>query len=666
MSSKSINYLARTFENYRSELIDFSNKYYPELSDSYNDSSVGSWFIDLVSAAADNLSYHIDRMYQETNMNSATLKSTVMNIARSNGLKIPGPKASMCEVRISCTLQVNPDNLSQPDWRYAPIVKRGSIVAAGNYSYHLDEDLDFASQFNDDGFSNRSFSPVRNSNGSITAYTVSKTTVVTNGLTRIFKKVITESDVTPFMQVLLPDTNVMDVESVIFKEDSNYSSTPDASEFFYDEEEYKISTEAASTYRFFEVNCLADQWRFGTESTITDENLILDMTNPEVYEDYTETDYSGNTRTTRIYRGQWKPITQKFIVERTDNGYTKLIFGSGVKYSEVPSGSTKYGEYRASKIINNDMLGVLPKSGWVMYVRYTIGGGVETNIGTGAINSISNVSATFRDASNLNATKKGSVLSSLRVTNISPAVAGKDAPSTDEIKYLTKYNNSSQERCVTVKDYKFRLMMMPPKYGAPFRSAVIEDNNKISMSLMGMNQNGKLDKSLPDALINNIVEYMSHYRTINDYIEIKSGKIYNIGFSIDAYISKSYNSSNVIDNIISTVKEYMKVESHDMGEDIFIGDLEKEITLIDGVLSLISLRVFNIYNGTYSSDKTPFAELSSSSNCCNVDIPTFKTADGANSYCIDLDSIDRVLYSDYNSMFEILNDTDIQVRIKTK
>ena len=40
MSQKKINYLSRTFDDYRAELITFSNKYYPELADSYNDSSV--------------------------------------------------------------------------------------------------------------------------------------------------------------------------------------------------------------------------------------------------------------------------------------------------------------------------------------------------------------------------------------------------------------------------------------------------------------------------------------------------------------------------------------------------------------------------------------------------------------------------------------------------
>lgn len=670
---KKINYLARTFSDYRAELINFSNKYYPELSDDFNDSSVGAWFIDLVSSVSDNLSYHIDRMYQETNPNTAMLKSSVLNSARSNGFKVPGAKASMCEVKLSCNLPVDPKDISSPDWDYAPILRRTSTVAAGNYNFHLTEDVDFKEQFNSEAFSNRTFTPNRNSNGSITSYTVSKTTIVINGTTRVFKKVLTSTDVKPFMEIVLPDTNVMNVESIIFKESADFSQDPDIQEYYYDEEQYKTDENAAMTYRYFEVDSLADQWRFGSESNF-DNNIIKDTFNPERYEDYTETETFGDTsssRTSRYYKGKWKPITQKFITEYTDNGYMKVIFGSGVDYREVPTGTTKYGEYRASKIINNDMLGVLPKQGWTMFILYEVGGGAETNLGPGAINSISLMNAQFHsDGTELLSRMKGQVLNSMSVTNVTPSVAGKDAPSVDEIKYLAKYNASSQERCVTLKDYKTRLMMMPPKYGAPYRSAVIEDNNKISMSLLGLNSLGKLDKSLPEALVNNILEYMSHYRSINDYIEVKSGRIYNIGFSVDVFIDKSYNSANVVSNIINKIKDYMDVEKHDMGEDIFIGDLEKEITLIDGVLSLISLRVYNIYSqnsGNYSTDKAPYPMLNEQTDCKTTNLPVFNVSDGSQSYPIDLDAIDRVLYSDYNSMFEILNPTnDIQIRVKLK
>lgn len=668
MSTKKINYLARTFSDYRSELINFSKKYYPELADDFNDSSVGAWFIDLISSVSDNLSYHIDRMYQETNPNSATLKSSVLSSARSNGLKIPGPKASMCEVKLSCSLPVDPDNIAMPDWRYAPILRRTSMVSASNYNFHLTEDVDFAEQFNSDAFSNRDFAPNRNPNGSITSYTVSKTTIVVNGTTRVFKKVLQSTDIKPFMEIILPDTNVMGVESIIFKESTDFSNDPDIQDYYYDEEQFKVDDNAAMTFRYFEVNSLADQWRFGSESNF-DDNVIKDTFNPEVYVDYTE-ENDSSSRTTRFYKGKWKPITQKFMTEYTDNGYMKIIFGSGVDYRDVPTGSTKYGEYRASKIINNDMLGVLPKQGWTMFVLYEVGGGSETNLGAGSINSISIMNAQFHtDSPDLSASLKGQVLNSFSVTNLTPSVAGKDAPSVDEIKYLTKYNSSAQDRCVTLKDYKFKLMSMPPKYGAPFRAAVIEDNNKISMSLLGLKNNGNLDKSLPRTLVDNIMEYMSHYRTINDYIEVRSGRIYNLGFSVDAFVDKTYNNASVVSKIISKIKDYMDIKKHDMGEDVFIGDLEKEIMLIDGVLGLIALRVYNIYSensGSYSTDKAPYPILNAQADCSTVSMPVFNV-NGGQAYPIDLDAIDRVLHSDYNSMFEILNPTnDIVVRTKAR
>jgi len=660
---KGINFLARNFDDYKSELIKFSNKYYPELSDSFNDSSVGSWFIDLVSSVGDNLSYHIDRMYQETNVNSAKLKSTVLNIARTNGLKVPGPKASMCEIELSCVLPVGDTttgNISSPDWNYAPIVKKSTVVSAGNLNFQLYEDVDFSEQFNKNGYSNRTFVPLRNTNGIVTAYTVTKSTLAVNGSTRIYKKVILKQDLKPFMEIVLPEKNVMNIESVIFKETSNFQNDPEISEFYVDSEQYKMTSEAADTFRFFEVDSLAEQYRFMSEVKI-DNGILQDYFNPEMYDDYTETDDNGSSiRTTRYYRGKWKPITQKFITEYTDNGYIKLIFGSGVLYDELPKVKTKFSERIMSNIINNDMLGVLPREGWTMFVLYRVGGGVSSNIGVGAINSISLTVAEFKQNATTDtsvANIRGSILNSLSVTNTSTAVAGKDAPSTEEIKYLTKYNNASQERCITVKDYKYRLMMMPPKYGAPYRVSAIEENNKIVISMLGMNANGKLVKALPETLVENIEEYMSHYKTLGDYIECRSGKIYNLGFSVDIFVSKTYDVPTVITNVIEKIKEYMSIDRHDMGENIFVGDLEKEIMLIDGVISMINFEVYNIYNGAYSSDKCPYSESKEGG--------IFKVDSNADSFKIDLDSIDHVLLSDYNSCFEIYNpSSDIQVRTK--
>ena len=670
---KHINYLNRTFEDIKGELIKFSNMYYPEVADDFNDSSIGAWFIDLVAAVGDDLSYHTDRMYQETNIDSANLKSSVLNQARANGLKIPGKKSSICEIEVSCVLPTDATNIHLPNWDYAPILQSTSIVSAGNYNFQLTEDINFAEQFNKNGFSNRKMTPARDGNGNITGYNVSKSSVAVNGVTKIYKKVIYSNDIKPFMEIVLPEPNVLSVESIIFKETSDFSTNPEIYEYYIDEEQYRISDQAVMTYRFFECDSLADQYRFGTEANI-DNFVINDMYNPHLYDDYTEIiqeDGTGDTitaRTTRYYRGKWKPLTQKFITEFTDNGYLKIIFGAGNNYEPIPSDETTYADYAASMQINNDMLGILPKEGWTMYILYRIGGGVSTNLGPGAINKITLANVDWGgNTGNTDGSVRGRVLTSLTVTNISTAVAGKDEPSTEEVKMLMKYNTSTQNRAVTAKDYRVKLMQMPPKYGAPFRNTVIEANNKIEMDFLGINALGQLDSALPQTLVENVLEYMSNYKQINDYNEIKSGRIYNIGLGIDVFIDKNYNPANVITNIINAVKEYFNVNNHEMGDDIFLGDLEKELTLLDGVVSLIEVRVYKIWNGNYSPDKCPLPALIEGSACDVSLAQPFNTPDGSESEQIDLMAVDKVLYGDYNSMYEIKNpNQNIQIKCKIK
>lgn len=677
MATNKINYLSRDFDAVREELSSFSRENYPQLSDNFgNDASVSSWLIDLMADCVDSLNYHIDRTFQNTQINSTTSKSALLNIARSNGLKIPGPKAAMCEVTFSCVLPVGNytfgegTDMSQPNWKVAPVIQRNCVISAGNLSYTIDENVDFSEQFNSNACSDREYIPRRNANGVITGYTVTKKVIATAGSSRVYKKVLTDKDISPFMEIMLPDKNVMNVESIIFKASSNLNTSPEISEYYVDEEEYLWKEGAMKTYRYFEVEALTDQWRWGSEITGLDEQIIRNKYNCESYVDYTEEGSDASRRTTRYYKGQWKPLRQKFMTEYTDNGYLKIIFGSGVDYREMPTDSTVYSQYRLSKIMNNDMLGVLPKAGWTMYILYNVGGGVETNIAKGAINNIKTMQVDFPHSdSSLDASVRSDVLKSIQVTNNTIGICGKDAPSADEIRHLIKYNTSSQGRCVTLKDYQCRAMSMPPKYGSPYRCIASEENNKVILNVLGMSGNGNLSKALPSTLVENMEKYLEHYKSINDYVEIRSGKVYNVGFLIDLFVDKSYNSADVIANVIRTVKDYMDVDTKDMGEDIFIGDLNKEISMLDGVISLIDMKVYKINGGSYSTDICPLPSMEDTANaiCSGADDNgTFRIND-ANAERIDLDAIDSVLLGDCNAMYEVRNpNLDIQVRIKQK
>ncbi len=104
MANNKINYTDRDFESLRDGLINYTKQYYPELIQTFNDASVFSVLMDLNAAVADNLHYHIDRSIQETVLQYAQQKSSIFNIARTYGLKIPGYRPSVAVVDVSITV----------------------------------------------------------------------------------------------------------------------------------------------------------------------------------------------------------------------------------------------------------------------------------------------------------------------------------------------------------------------------------------------------------------------------------------------------------------------------------------------------------------------------------------------------------------------------------
>lgn len=637
MSEKSINYMARDFNTIKSELISLSRQYYPELADSFNDASVGSWLIDLVSAVGDDLNYYIDRCYNEQNVNTASLMSSVTNMARMNGLKIPGPKAAMCEVEISVTL----DGIdgSSPNWANAPTIKQGAVVTNGSIEFELTEDVNFKEQFNRDGISNRRYTPKRDARGTVIGYVVTKNVLVSAGRTRVYKRILTKTEVKPFMEVLLPFKNVMCIEGVLFKETSNLSIQPSTFEFYVNAEKFRMADESMTTYRFFEVNSLTDQYIFGQEVYSPGE-LVVGQ-DPHKYEEIN--DNTGKP-IYRYYKGAWMPLMQKFITEYTDNGYLKLIFGSGnnsINLDDVGTPSP-YAERQLTKMFNNDLTGILPKSGWTMYILYRDGGGRISNISPNALRQLSGVQWVFADS--VETDVKTKIVNSVKVTNVSQGIAGIDSPSVNEIKYMVKYNTSAQDRCVTVKDYELRLKMMPSKFGAPYRSRAIEDNNKIIIYTLGIDIDGKVSSYLPQPMIDNIIEYLSRFKSLGDYIEIRSGSIYSIKVEADVFVEKGYNKQSVVKSIISVVSSFFDTDSRAMGEDLFIGDLEKQISSIDGVANLIDLRIRK-------------------KNERDV-LPVSTTADSNDK--LDLMATSKILTCDAKGMYQIesLND-DISVRVSS-
>ena len=656
MSNNKISYLSRTFDDYKQSLREYIGQYYPQIATDLNDASVGSWMLDMVAAVADNLSYYIDKAYNETNLDTANQRSSVMAIARSNGLRVPGPKGSMALCEFSCEVPIHGQNRT-PKMEYAPIIKKGTKVGSRDQVFEVMNDIDFSEQYDYNMFPNREIIPIIDSNNEPVRYLLRKKEVVVAGESKIYKQIIANpSDINPFMEIVIPDTDVMNVESIIFKDGTNHQQDPYISDFMTDCEESMIRDE--KVYRFFEVDNLTDAVRWG------------DVVNSGTAQEYCESeatkykDESGNEMFS-VVKGAWLPVTQKFITEFTDNGYLKVIFGSGEQIgAECQYDGNDFAKYQISRMVKNNFLGKLPPVGSTMYILYRRGGGTASNVPANSINQILYLNACIGRGDGLNQTALGTVKRSISVNNPIPSVTGKDAPTVDEIKAMIKYNNSAQNRCITVKDYENRIMLMPPRYGCPFRVSVTEENNKVMVYMLGLNSSGKLSAALPQQTLNNISEYLSKYRAINDFVEMKVGRIVNIGVDADIFIDKNYSATEVVSEVMGVIKDFFDINKHRLGETIYLSMLMKNISDVSGVMNLMDLRIYNKICDGYSSDRSIDPVFERNNDCNNI---WNEFAGDPCAPLIDTITTKYTLNCDVDAMFEIkYPDVDIKVRSITR
>ena len=600
-----VNYTSRNFADIRTDLVNMVKQYYPDVFSDFNDASVGMMLLELNAAVGDMLSFNTDRMFQETQIDYAQERASILSMARTFGLKVPNKRPSVTIVDFTVTVPVFGDTF---DITYAPVIQGGGQVNGAGKIFETLYDIDFSNPFSVGGIPNRLIIPNFDSNGNLLNYSLTKREIVINGFTKIFKKIITISDVVPFLEVVLPDDNILSVDSVITINGTNLTSDPTLADF------NNISN------RWFEVDALAEDKIF-----IEDFNKISDNTS--------------------IRPGKYISVTQKFIREYTDLGFTKITFGGGNQDISSLNNFNVNSELvnQIGDFINNLSLGTTLSPNTTLYVKYRVGGGSDTNIGQGVLTNTGLINVLVNGSDQ---TKNNAVKGSLTVNNPLPALGGKDTPSVNEIRNLVRYNFSLQNRAVTIKDYLTRIALMDGQFGVPFRTGVFEEQNKIKVYIMGLDGNGKLNNSSTSTLRDNIATYLADYRMLNDYIEVTNAKIVNLSFQIDLFIDKKYPQSQIIAQVISDVSTYMDINNFDMGENVYLSNLIEIINNVAGVLNVIDLRVYGAVGGNYSINEIsqPYLDVST------------KQIDVSGEY---------TLFGDPTTMFEVrYPTTDIVVRVK--
>jgi hypothetical protein len=606
--TKKISYSVRDFAGLREELVNMTKQYYPDLISNFNDASIYSVLLDLNAAVTDNLHFHIDRVWQETMLDFAQQKQSLFHIAKTYGLKIPGLKPSVALCDFSINVGVSRIYGDKDDERYEGVLKAGAQVSGGGQVFETIDDIDFSSPFNSKGEPNRLKIPNRNNNGEIISYTITKREVVVNGITKIYRRVINDLDQKPFLKLYLPEKNVLGVTSIIHKDGTTYGANPSYSEF------------TVSNNKWYEVNSLIENKVF-----IDDPTSISDANN--------------------FKAGTYISVNNKFITEYTPEGYFSITFGSGNvnpmdNLDNYMSGTMKV---NLASFLNNDSLGNVPKPNTTLFVKYRVGGGKDTNLGVNVISSIDTVDFVVNGP---NKAINSQVQNSLRVTNITPAIGGSDYPSIEEIRNMIAYNFSAQNRAVTLNDYRSLIQTMPSIYGAPAQVNVMEEDNKVRIKMLSYDDEGNLTDNVSTTLKDNVLNYLSKYRMLNDYLDVVSGEVIDLGLEIDIVVDKNENQTDIVKQVVSGTTEFFNVMKRKMGDPLFIGDLKRMIGNVVGVVNVIDVRVFNLIGGKYSS-----AEVSQS----------YK-----NPVTKEILQNEMMIYMKSNQIYQIrYPSSDIKIRIKT-
>jgi hypothetical protein len=564
MAQQKISYTVRDFAAIRQELINYTKTYYPDLIDNFNDASVFSVFLDLNAAVADNLHYHIDRSIQETVLQYAQQRSSVYNIARTYGLKIPGQRPSVALVDFSITVPAFGD---KEDERYLGILRRGSQVNGSGQVFETVYDVNFASPFNNEGFPNRLKIPNFDSNGNLLNYTITKRETVVNGITKVFKRVITPNDVRPFFEFFLPEKNVLGVTAIIQREGTAYSNVPTAQEFL------------SPNGRWYEVPALAESRVF-----------IPDPSKP--------------SDDPAIKVGTYIETQDRFITEYTPEGFLKITFGGGTNTAEdqLRQFTTLDVPLKIQRYQNNSMsLGNTPQANTTMFIQYRIGGGIATNLGVNVINQIGAVDFSVVGPSDI---INNQVINSLSCNNVTASIGGAGYPSTEEVRNYVTFNFAAQNRAVTISDYEAVIRNMPGEFGAPAKVAITENNNKINVQILSYDSTGNLTSDVSQTLKYNIAEYLSNYRMINDYVTVGSAQVIDLGLDISVVLDSSQNQGVVISNIIDRTTTFFSSAVRGLGQNILLSELNRLIQEENGVVSVTDISVFGKVGGQYSSAET--------------------------------------------------------------
>mgnify|MGYP001295339471 CR=1 FL=1 len=556
MAKRPISYTSRDFESIKAALVDHAKRYYPDTFKDFNDASFGSLLLDSVAYVGDQLSFYLDYQTNESFLDTALERSNIERLSRQLGYKDVGTRSST-GVMTFFMLVPTSANGSSPDLEYLPILKKNTEVVSDNgTNFILTEDVDFSADRNE-------FVVARQNSetGNPTFFAVKAFGNVVSGELR--QELLDVGAYTRFLQLRLEDANISEVLSVKDSEGNEY----------------------------FEVPYLS-------------QDTVFDQV-PNYGADKTSVPYTLRSR----------PVPRRYTID-FEEGQTTIHFGYGSEESltndEVadPADVTlqRFGKnyvsddsFDPTKLLSTDKFGVVPAN-TVLTVTYRVNTTSNVNAGANTVTTVINPLLVFKDRPSLDETKINVMVNNIECTNEDSILGDITTPSVEEVRLRAYDYFATQNRAVTTQDYIALSYRMPNRFGSLKRVNVVRDpdslKRNLNMYVLAEDSDGRFVEATQN-LKNNLKNWITEYKMVNDTIDILDGKVVNLEIKFEVIGAFDLNKYDVLRACLTKLKDKLKVP-YGLGEALYLTEITKHLNSVPGVIDVISVQVESKTGSGYS------------------------------------------------------------------
>jgi len=552
-------YLNRDFDSFRAELVEYARTYFSDKITDFSENGMGGLFVEMAAYVGDVMSYYLDHQFNELDIQTAVEPGNIERLVRMSGVKIQGAAPATASVDFYIEVDSTLKNTSYiPDVTKMPIIKMGTLVSSKNgVKFELLEDLNFAKTDSQGNVIASYETRTSDTSGNPSTFSVKLTGVCQSGITSAESFIVPDT-VQPFRTITLGSPNVVEIIHVSDSDGNTY---------------YQVDALTQDVVYKRVVNIDED-------SDLVPENIELI---PAPYRFISTTSRQTGMTTLRFGGGSADTFDNDIIPDPSE--VSLPLYGSKMTFSRFT--------IDPNSLLETRTLGISPRNTTIA-VRYRAGGGISHNVSANQIATVSTLLTEF--SSTTSASIVTSIRASVEIDNPLPASGGEAAMTLNELRATALAFRNSQSRIVTKEDLVARIYTMPSNFGRVFRIGIrTNPNNPLSteLAILSRSSDGKLIIS-PDSLKENLRLYVNQFRLISDAIDIIDAQVFNVKIEYGVVVDTVANKNLTIQNINSSLKEYMAIENFQIDQPIMTSDLINLIINTDGVLSLVDFSVLNL------------------------------------------------------------------------